>query len=131
MAPPSFWLDSDAPEPLCGETLAPQQKSPAYTSTPGTGVKRGGSKVQLLLGCVRAAPRNTQNKVKPQLCTGFPPVRPKWEFQPISLETHLRESDDGEAANIPEWNLGHLQPKTHLYPLGVEPPNFWLDPDAP
>ena len=26
MAPPSFWLDSDAPEPLSGETLAPLEK---------------------------------------------------------------------------------------------------------
>ena len=41
MPPPSFWLDSDAPEPLSGETLAPLEKNKTYTSTAGTGVKMG------------------------------------------------------------------------------------------
>ena len=41
MAPPSFWLDSDAPEPLSGETLAPMEKNKTYTSTAGIDFKRG------------------------------------------------------------------------------------------
>ena len=41
MAPPSFWVDSDALEPLSGEILAPLEKNKRYTSTAGTGVRRG------------------------------------------------------------------------------------------
>ena len=41
MARPRFWLDSDAPEPLSGETLAPLKKNKTYTSTSSTGVIRG------------------------------------------------------------------------------------------
>ena len=33
MPPHSLWFHPDAPEPLCGETLAPQENIPDYRST--------------------------------------------------------------------------------------------------
>ena len=39
MAPPIFWLDSDAPKLLSDETLAPLEKNKIYTSTTGTGIR--------------------------------------------------------------------------------------------
>ena len=39
MAPPSFWWDPDAPEPLSGENLAPLEKNKSYTTKAGTGIK--------------------------------------------------------------------------------------------
>ena len=41
MTPPTLGLDSDAPEPLSGETLAPLEKNMSYTSTAGIDFKRG------------------------------------------------------------------------------------------
>ena len=38
---PSFWCHPDASEPLCGETLAPLEKSLAYGSTAFMGARRG------------------------------------------------------------------------------------------
>ena len=39
MAPPSFWCDPDALEPLSNENLAPLEKNQTYTTTTGTNVK--------------------------------------------------------------------------------------------
>ena len=38
--------------------------------------------------------------------------------------------DAGEADHTPEWNIGHLKPKTHLYTHAMAPPSFWCDSDA-
>ena len=114
MALPSFWLDSDNLEPLSDETLASLEKNKTYTSTTGTGIKKGVAKGNLLLVCVRVAPRSTQNKVIPQLLKRFPPLRPKCQFPAIKFRNSLERTDDGEADNTPEWNLRHRQIKTHL-----------------
>ena len=41
MAAHSFLLDSDAPKPISGATLAPLEKNQTYITTAGTGVGRG------------------------------------------------------------------------------------------
>ena len=38
--------------------------------------------------------------------------------------------DAGEAGHIPECNLFHPKPITHLYTHGMAPPSLWCDPDA-
>ena len=41
MTPHSLWFHPEAPEPLCGETLAPQENIPDYRSTSLTGARSG------------------------------------------------------------------------------------------
>ena len=75
MTPPSFWFHPDAPEPLCGEILAPLENSPAYRSTAFTGARSG---------CVSVDPRKSENNGMNHLYRRFPPVRRFPDFHPIS-----------------------------------------------
>src|SRR5664279_4690776 len=93
--------------------------------------RKGVDKWIFLLACVRVVHRSTQNQYLPQLFTRFLPARPKWEFRVASPETRYREDGTGEAGHTPEWNIVHLQPKTHLYTHGMAPPRFWWDCEAP
>ena len=84
-----------------------------------------------MLGWVRLVIRYKKNTHMPQLLQRFRSVRPMWEFPAICSETRYGNSDAREAGHSWGNDLGHLQPKKHLYTCDMASPSFRWGSDAP